>query len=276
MLGLLVPTLQSIILIPVGRMAKVKISNIDCIEVKTGPDNVATNLGVLLMHGYGASPDQFTTVVDYLLQLNPDLANKRIRWIFPFSPTQDGPVGSEWFPLDIGSWMMAFMGGEQLLATKLRATPTGMNESAEKIISLLGELIATTDGAGSTLAGWCIGGFSQGSMMTCSVVSRLGLPDQDRSSFGDCISPGGMLILSGMCMNIEEWSKGFAHQKGKGIKCLQLHGRSDMTCPFHASGWLKDLIGMNIDVQYHAHNGAHDMGGADELKKIASYLNDLA
>ena len=65
------------------------------------------------------------------------------------------------------------MGGD--LAAKLRETPGGIVTATEQIINLLGELISTTDGAGSTLNGWCIGGFSQGSMMTCSVLSRLPL-----------------------------------------------------------------------------------------------------
>ena len=257
-------------------MSTVSIANLNCVEVVTGPTSSQTALGVLLMHGYGADPSQFTGVVDVLLQVMPALKEKKIRWIFPASPTQDGPVGSEWFPLDVMEWMSAFMGGQEVLATKLRATPPGMNEASEQLIALLAELVATTDGAGSTLGGWVVGGFSQGAMMTCSVVSRLGLKDQERTAFGGVTAPAAMLILSGMCMNINEWAQGFALQKGKGIKALQLHGRSDMTCPFHASNWLRDLIATSISIEKHDHSGAHDMGGAAELQKIATFLHGLA
>lgn len=187
------------------------IAGFKCIEMRTGADpDGAIDLGVLLMHGLGADPSQFTSVVSIFLQSQPSLATKNIRWIFPGAPTQDGPVGSEWFPLDIMSWMIAFMGGEAVLGAKLREAVPGMNEASESVIRLLGELCSTTSGAGRSLKGWCVGGFSQGSMMACSVVSRLGLADQDRTMFQDNIlSPGGLLILSGMPMNINEWVTGF-------------------------------------------------------------------
>jgi predicted esterase len=257
-------------------MATKIIADVNCIEVWTGPSSSLTNLGVLLMHGYGADPSQFTAIVDVLLQTHPALATKRIRWIFPASPTQDGPVGSEWFPLDMMGWMSAFMGGEQVLADKLRETPTGMVSASEIVITLLAELLSTTDGAGSTLKGWCVGGFSQGSMMACSIVSRLPLLDQQRAAFSGATAPGGLLVLSGMPMNINEWSSGFQMQKGKDVQVLQLHGRSDMTCPFHSSGWLRDLMAPHMNVQYHVHNGAHDMGSTTEIRLIGEYLERLA
>ena len=188
------------------------IAGFKCIEMRTGADpDGAIDLGVLLMHGLGADPSQFTSIVTIFLQSQPSLATKNIRWIFPGAPTQDGPVGSEWFPLDIMSWMSAFMGGEAVLGAKLREVVPGMNEASESVIRLLGELCSTSSGgADRSLKGWCIGGFSQGSMMACSVVARLGLADQDRTMFQDNIlSPGGLLILSGMPMNINEWVTGF-------------------------------------------------------------------
>ena len=48
-----------------------------------------------------------------------------------------------------------------------------------------------------------------------------------------------------------------------------------MTCPFQASPWLRDLIAVNIAVDYHVHGGSHDMGGAGEIKKIADFLQSL-
>lgn len=245
-------------------MTSIKIANLNCIQVLTGPESSPTsptNLGVLLMHGYGADPSQFTEITKILLSMQPSLASKRIRWIFPSSPTQDGPVGSEWFPLDMMGWMGAFMGGD--LAAKLRETPGGIVTATEQIINLLGELISTTDGAGSTLNGWCIGGFSQGSMMTCSVLSRLPLtksPLTDaqikaREIFKGVTSPGGALILSGMPMDINSWAAGFQFHQGKNVEVLQLHGQSDMVIPFHSSAWLRDLLKTHMNVKYHTHSG---------------------
>ena len=242
------------------------IAGMNCVEVYSGPDATTCSLGVVLMHGYGADPSQFTQVVDILLSAAPALQSTRVRWVFPAAPTQGGPSGSEWFPLDIPSWMMAFMGGQDLLAAKLRETPAGMREASERVIALLDELMATTPGAGA-MNKWLIGGFSQGAMMTCDVCSRLQQ------------SPAGMLILSGMPMNINEWAAGLAKHKGKGVKVLQLHGTADMTCPFAASRWLRDLIGNGLGtsmVQYHAHTGSHDMGGMAEIKMIADYVASLA
>lgn len=50
------------------------------------------------------------------------------------------------------------------------------------------------------------------------------------------------------------------HQKGKDIQVLQLHGSNDMTCPYQASSWLRDLMSASMNVTYHTHGGAHDMG----------------
>ena len=50
------------------------------------------------------------------------------------------------------------------------------------------------------------------------------------------------------------------HQKGKNIQVLQLHGSNDMTCPYQASSWLRDLMSASMNVTYHTHGGAHDMG----------------
>ena len=246
------------------------LAGMHCVEVYSGPQGAAVDLGVLLMHGYGADPSQFTQIVDILVQAQPALKRKRVRWVFPGAPTQDGPAGSEWFPLDIPSWMMAFMGGQDVLAKKLRETPPGMKEASEAVIGLLKELVRTTPAgaAGESISHWLVGGFSQGAMMTVDVCARL-----------EGESPAGMLILSGMPMNINEWAVGMAKHRDKGVKVLQLHGRADMTCPFAASGWLRDLIGNGVGssmMQYHAHSGAHDMGGMAEIKMIADYVASLA
>ena len=253
----------------------IAIAGMQCVEVHSGGPadggggGGAVDLGVLLMHGYGADPSQFTQIVDLLVQAQPALRQKRIRWGFPAAPTQNGPAGSEWFPLDIPSWMMAFMGGQDVLAGKLRETPAGIKEASEAVVGLLKELVRTTPAgaAGESLGKWLVGGFSQGAMMTVDVCSRL---DE---------SPAGMLILSGMPMNINEWAAGMAKHKDKGVKVLQLHGRADMTCPFAASGWLRDLVGNGVGsscLTYHAHSGAHDMGGMTEIKMIADYVASLA
>ena len=241
----------------------------DCVEVYSGPEAAAVDLGVLLMHGYGADPSQFTQIVDMLLSVHPGLKSKRVRWVFPAAPTQDGPAGSEWFPLNIPSWMMAFMGGQDVLAKKLRETPEGIKEASDAVVGLLKELVRSTPAgaAGDSLGAWLVGGFSQGAMMTVDVCARLEE------------SPAGMLLLSGMPMNINEWAAGMAKHKNKGVKVLQLHGTSDMTCPFTASGWLRDLIASSVGtemIKYHAHSGAHDMGGMAEIKMIAEYIASLA
>ena len=62
------------------------------------------------------------------------------------------------------------------------------------------------------------------------------------------------------------------------MKVLQLHGTSDMTC-LTASGWLRDLLASSVGtemIKYHAHSGAHDMGGMAEIKMIAEYIASLA
>lgn len=56
---------------------------------------------------------------------------------------------------------------------------------------------------------------------------------------------------------------------------LQLHGSNDMTCPYQASSWLRDLMSASMDVTYHTHGGAHDMGTSVEIQMIASYLEKL-
>jgi phospholipase/carboxylesterase len=204
-----------------------------------------------------------------------------VRWVFPASPTQDGPVGSEWFPLDVMAWMGAFMGGEQVLAAKLRETPAGLPEASEKVIALLGALCRAS--TGGDLGKWVVGGFSQGAMMACDVTSRL--QEGDRSAlFGSGAGrtvPGGLLVVSGMPMNINEWAVGLGRVRqaaaARRLDVLQLHGQQDMTCPFHASGWLRDLIKQGApDAVFHSHGGGHDMGGMSEIALMAEFLEKRA
>ena len=174
----------------------------DCVEVYNGPEAAAVDLGVPADARVRGGP--------FAVHANSRHAALGASWAqeqasevsFPAAPTQGGPAGSEWFPLDIPSWMMAFMGGQDVLAKKLRETPEGIKEASDAVVGLLKELVRSTPAgaAGDSLGAWLVGGFSQGAMMTVDVCARLEE------------SPAGMLLLSGMPMNINEWA-GMAKHK---------------------------------------------------------------
>jgi predicted esterase len=54
---------------------------------------------------------------------------------------------------------------------------------------------------------------------------------------------------------------------------VQSHGRQDFVLPFVGSGWLKQLLlDAGLTVEYHAHDGAHDLGGMYQLEALGRFL----
>jgi|EP00945_MAST-04E_sp_MAST-4E-sp1_P006831 predicted esterase len=218
-------------------------------EGKT-PDGV-----VLFLHGLGAEANQFRDFATHIMRASK-LGSKHVRFVLPQALKLEGMDQVGWFGLNLMSWQMAFMGGEQALAAKIRETPEHMHTTREKLLNLLKE-----QGNGVPVSKWAIGGFSMGASMTVEVAALLKE------------NPAGLLVCSALPLNVNEWAAGLNGVKG--TKVLHLHGRSDPLIPIMASNWVRDMLKhCGLDVNYVAHNGGHDIGGMAEMDAIQKFFQD--
>ena len=208
------------------------------------------------LHGLGAEATQFSDIAKLLMSNCPILNDRPTRFVLPQANQLSGMDTVGWFMLDQMGLMMAMMGGEQAQAAKLRETPMHMVETRNKLINVFNE---TAEGV--PVNKWFIGGFSMGATMTCEISSRLN---------GKL---GGMLVCSGIPLNVTMWAEGLA--KLKSTKCLLLHGKNDPMIPVMVSGWTQYLLSNSgLNVLYHLHNGGHDLGSQMEMMKIVSFVQE--
>ena len=218
-------------------------------------------LVIVLFHGYGADPSQFPELARALTTTSSALTDNRILYVFP-----DAGDSRAWWPLDIPAMAMAMSSGETGLAQLVRAPMVGMDEAAARGHALVRGLCHHT---GLSAKNICLGGFSQGSMMAIETATTLLLPPSNNRI-------GGLIILSGFPLRVEDVAKRIAENGLRGMRAYQAHGTRDPILPHMASTWLRDLLKVNgIEVQYETHQGAHDMGGHDMIVKLGKFLCSL-
>jgi phospholipase/carboxylesterase len=218
--------------------------------------NKQHELVFFFLHGLGAEASQFSDIATMLMSKCAALKDKPTRFVMPQANQLSGMDTVGWFMLDQMGLMMAMMGGEQAQAAKLRETPLHMVETRNKLISLFKE---TAEGV--PVNKWFIGGFSMGATMTCEISSQL------------TGKLGGMLVCSGIPLNVTSWAQGFATLEK--TRCLLMHGKNDPMIPVMVSGWTQYLLSNSgLDVIYHLHNGGHDLGSQIDMNRIITYFQD--
>jgi phospholipase/carboxylesterase len=233
--------------------SKATIGGFECEIV--GDLSTQADLVVVFFHGYNASAAGFADLA-HEFGRHPNLVERapRIRWVFP----QAAPK-PEWWPLDLMKWQMAMMSGQAEVAKMLRETPEGLPEASERAKALVAAVEAW---AGVPTSKVCVGGFSQGAMMTVEAALSL-----DKKC-------AGALVVSGFPIVIEQWAEKCTSKHG--LSVMQTHGRADPLLPFQCAGWLKDLlVNGGLDVEFSEHSGAHDLGGPSTVAAIAAFLARL-
>lgn len=221
---------------------------------KVGPFKALSSKGIqwdgpkaVIFHGYGADAND---LFDLSQHMDP---NGAFNWIFPNGPLEipiaPGFFGRAWFPIDIEAHEAAAQKGKGVDYSNQRMK--GMDEALEKALSFLQALDfkPNTD---------ILGGFSQGSMMSVEIATRLP------------VSPKALLIFSGALVdsqNLQNYEALF-----RGARIYQSHGAQDTVLPVLGAKKLYDsLKKMGANIQWHEFHGGHEIP-FEVLSRAAQFL----
>jgi predicted esterase len=153
--------------------SKRNLAGLECIVNAPAAGAGPVDLIVVVLHGYGASSDNFSPFPTMFGQMaGSPLKDKRVAWVFP----QAGPdhMGTPaWWQIDVMEWMGAVQGGTDAMAKLIRKEFPGMpacRTQMQKLVAEADQLFPGTDGAPAKL---CFGGFSQGAMTAMDATLSL-------------------------------------------------------------------------------------------------------
>ena len=214
--------------------------------VATGPEDGPT---MVLSHGFGANMHD-------LVPLAAELGEPRYRFIFPQAPVAlpGYPSGRTWFPRDERE-LEAFATGA-MFSDLSAYDPPGLAESG-------GELAELLDSLGLRPESTVIGGFSQGSVVSCELV--LG------KHWG---RPAGLVVLSGSLIAERRWRN--AATGLSGLPVFQSHGNADTVLPEGQGVALGDLLREGgAEHTFLPFTGGHEIPGS-VVAEVAGFLSALS
>ncbi len=223
-----------------------RISNFDTLFVKG-----SSQVSAIILHGYGASFNDLAPLHKFL---DPD---QKVNWYFvdgPFSVDIGmGMSGKAWFPIDMVKLQM-YIQAQKFEEVFYHTDPSGLKEVSKQITSLINEI--KTDSQKVIL-----GGFSQGSMVSTSVVLD---------------SPGlidGLLLLSSTIYDHKRFlndAKSF-----KDLPILQSHGMFDPVLPFNMSQKLYEILSKQTDkIQFESFEGGHEIP-LEVINKAKKFIGEF-
>jgi len=176
---------------------------------------------VVLLHGYGAPGDDLVPLGRYLASR----VGPTVRCAFPAAPRELAggfmPMRM-WWPIDGAALEAAIAAGTH--RDRSRHVPPELHGVREQFRGALEELQATL---GASPEQTVLGGFSQGSMVSCDAVAT-GAP------------VAGLAVLSGTVLALQEWLPGFAQRDE--LPVFQSHGRQDPLLSFQQAEQLRDHL----------------------------------
>ena len=195
-------------------------------------DTSAARGAVVLLHGFGAEPEDLFPVAQ---ELDPD---ERYDWFFPAAPISIPglPYGAAWFPRTKWELQVALFG--PYFADLASKDSDGLVEAAAEIDGLVGQL-------GVEWGRTVIGGFSQGAIVAveCAIAGH---------------RPAGVAILSGTLMAEDRWRA--AAENLAGLRAFQSHGAFDSLLDPDGAAKLREfLASAGVDVTYHEFSGGHEI-----------------
>lgn len=217
-----------------------------------GPDGRGGGDGplVLLLHGYGAEPDDLAGVARQLQV--PDA----LRFLLLAAPVALPQGGRAWWPLDLEE-------RRRVLASKrLRdlsdEVPDGLDDARLKLMTTLRILRERPDVREDAIA---VVGFSQGAM----AATDLALHAEPRVQ--------AVGILAGTLLAEALWQERALHRRG--LPTFIAHGESDRLLPFEMARRLEEVLRRGqLDVRFHAHPGGHEIPGPI-LAELAAFLTEV-
>jgi phospholipase/carboxylesterase len=229
---------------PPMQVERVEWGGLSSLVVHNLPDERKPELAVVLCHGFGAPGTDLVGLVQPLIEMAPELAD-RAAFVFPAGPLSLAgrgiPGGFAWWMIDLNR--LIYGPPPDILERFRRECPPGLAEARGAILKLLAE---AEKHFGLPASRFVLGGFSQGSMLALDVALRLPHP------------PAGLVILSGALINETEWQP-LAAKRGS-LLVLQSHGRHDSILPFPMGQALHEfLLESGAEVDFVPFPGDHEI-----------------
>ena len=203
-----------------------KIGPLNCVIGRSQTAAEKVSAIVILLHGYGDSPNGFHPLCVPFVQAGGKL-NDAI-YVVPEAPLEwdPGQEGRAWWPLDMMAIQMSTP--EQRVQGLLNNKPQRLEQNREAINTIINQLTTAFELEAKNVL---IGGFSQGAMLSTDVA--LNFPE----------TLGGLVIWSGSLLNESEWAQ--AASQREPLTIVQAHGRSDDVLPFKGAVLLRDMLKQN-------------------------------
>jgi phospholipase/carboxylesterase len=223
--------------------------------------SVRPELALVLCHGFGASGTDLVPLGAEVLARTPALGN-RVRFVFPAAPLAlGGPFGGEaraWWPIDFEAHLALRASGQEGRARLRAHVPEGLTHARRQLASCV-EAVAQTSGL--PLSRIVLGGFSQGSMVSCDLALR-----QDEA-------PAALVLFSCTLLAEAEWRARAPRRQG--LKVLQSHGKQDPILPFADAVALRELLEQaGLKVDFLAFDGPHTIP-EEALDRLGALLLGL-
>ena len=232
------------------------IAGFPCKVVVNGGSSSPPKLAVIILHGYGATNDDF-------VQLAP-LFGDGVALVLPQAPTGRGGV-TEWWEIDVMKWVGAMQGGEDDRAKLIRTEFAGLAACRAKLVRLVAETRALCGGL--PLERVVVGGFSQGAMTAMDL--GLAVPAGEGRV-------GGVIMLSGGPIVIDQWHAALQQPHMKGLRVLQTHGLNDQTLPYPVSQWASQFLAASAaNHKFVSHTGGHELGGMAVIQAIREFVGEV-
>mmetsp|Transcript_15863 Transcript_15863/g.60417 ORF Transcript_15863/g.60417 Transcript_15863/m.60417 type:complete len:327 (-) Transcript_15863:1665-2645(-) len=233
-----------------------------CDPAQQEPD--APDLLVLLMHGFGASANDFEDLPSQLMFKGSGLEDKKV--VFAFPHAKRGALGvQEWWPIDVERWIMArFEGFEQLI----QDAPTGMHSALEELGQVVRGVMQHFGGVPYHKVAF--GGFSQGAMTALNLALNQCKVDENYLA--------GCFMLSGAPVAVAEWEALLqADPNMTKIPIFMSHGETDEVLPYPAARMCQSILEAHgFKVHFSQHPGGHGVGGKRVYAEFIAFLKEMA
>lgn len=216
---------------------------------------------VILCHGYGAPGDDLASLTPHLIDwIGRDVS--ALRFVYPEAPNSleelGMPDGRAWWHLNMAAMQ------EKLETNQFSdlhdAEPPEIHAARDALQQTVEAVLAGMPGSPPPESiPYCLGGFSQGAMLTMDLALRGTLPP-----------PSTLVQFSGTLICESQWKA--ALPRLKDTKVLQSHGRIDPILPFSSAETLRDMLReAGTDLDFVAFQGPHTIE-TDALFKLVERL----
>ncbi|BCA55221.1 putative Carboxylesterase [Nitrospira sp. KM1] len=193
---------------------------------------------VILLHGFGAPGDDLVAIGEVLT------VPKGTRFLYP-----EGPLSLSMGYGESRAWWLIDMARIEAdrAAGRVRdlsdEVPRGLPQARETFERFLSQLPRSLPFNPRTT---CIGGFSQGAMLTADVFMRTSLP---------C---AGLIQLSGTLIAKQDWRPAISRRSG--VPVFQSHGMQDQILSYLMAERLRDaFVKAGLTVDWHSFRGGHEI-----------------